>query len=258
MRILGGDCGTYTVIPTPEQVAELRALGLDFFIVGTSYPIDETSPHYVATGQLAAFAAGGMDVSEYQFPEALRATTRPWWVDAELDSATLERLRNALRSGSQGPYTRKGWADENYSFWNCKAEFPRAKLLDARYVHGDGPCLIADAVASAGDVKAAIVAELAMLRPFVPYWGFTEAAITQWHNSIVIAGVNLDLNVMEVEEEKDMQPFHAWDIGRLRRYLIGPFGAAYVVYPADAAELEKLYGPIKVAMSPETIDAFNH
>ena len=250
MRVLGCDVSNYAVIPTAGQVAELRALGIDFAIVGTSWGTK-------SAGQIAAFTAGGMAVSEYQFPEALRATVRPWWVDAELDSATLERLRNALRIGAEGVYSRSGWANDNLPNWDCKAEFPNARLWDARYVHGDVVCQIENAILTGRDVKAAIVAELAMLRPFVPYWGFAEAAITQWHNSIVIAGVNMDLNVMEVQEENKDMPLVAWDLTRQRVYIIGGWGAAHVVYPADAAALEKLYGPPTVALSAATIEAFN-
>lgn len=187
---LGGDAGNYTVIPSSRQVADLRALGLGFFIVGTSYG-------YVSGRQLAAFEAGGMEVSEYQFPAKLRPTQRPWWVDAELPDATQASLRNALRSGSCGVYTRRGFWQAELGGWSVKAEFPNAQLWDARYVHGDGPCLIFSAMATGGDVQAAIARELSWLSPFVPYGGFASAAVTQWHNSITIAGVNMDLNIRE-------------------------------------------------------------
>ncbi len=39
--------------------------------------------------------------------------------------------------------------------------------------------------------------------------------------------------------------------------VIGPFGAVYIVYPADAEQFEKEYGPHKMALTAETIDGFN-
>ena len=197
--MIGCDVSNWSVVPSAEQVQELKALGIEFAVVGTSYGTK-------SAGQLAAFLDGGVTVAEYQFPQALRATLRPWWVDAEQDAATLDLIRNALRIGAQGVYTRRGWALDNYPDWDCRAEYPEAHLWDARYVHGDGPCRIQFAVENGGDIKAAIASELAWLSPFKPYWGFTEAAITQWHNSVTIAGVNVDLNVKEddvTQQDKD-------------------------------------------------------
>lgn len=59
------------------------------------------------------------------------------------------------------------------------------------------------------------------------------------------------------EEEAAMKPLIVWDLTRQRVYIIGGWGAAHVVYPADAAALEAIYGPPTVALSSETIEAFN-
>ncbi len=255
MSELWFDCSaSYSVIPSPQQVADLHALGFVGVIVGSSYK------NNTAQAQLAAYEAGGMRTEEYQFPSALRPTTRPWYVDAELADATLEALRDALRIGSQGPYSRKGWADENLPDWDCKAEFPNAELFDARYVHGDGPCRIQYAIDTGGDVFAAIESERSWILSFKPYWGFTKAKITQWHNSITICGVNMDLNEYEEvpsTEVNDMVPFLAWDLDRARVYLIGPFGAVWTPIQADADALAAKYGKVEMALHAATIDAFN-
>jgi len=110
------DCsGSYAIVPSAQQVADLRALGFEGAIVGTSWG----RPNALA--QLAAFEAGGMRTQEYQFPASRHATGRDWWIDAELADATLIALRSALTAGARGVYSRKGWADENQPGWNCKA-----------------------------------------------------------------------------------------------------------------------------------------
>ena len=186
------DCsGSYAIVPTTQQVADLRALGFEGAIVGTSWARTQ------ALRQLSAFQSGGMRTQEYQFPGALRPPQGDWWVDAERADATQIALRSALAAGARGVYSRWSWADEILPGWNCKAEFPKAELWDARYVHGDGGCMIQYEVDHGGDVKKAIATERSWLRPFVPYWGFTKATITQWHNSITICGVNMDLNEYE-------------------------------------------------------------
>ena len=89
---------------------------------------------------------------------------------------------------------------DNLPDWDCKAEFAEAELWDARYVHGDNDgCRIRDAVEDGGDIAGAIDLERSWLSPFVPYWGFERAKVAQWHNSITICGINMDLN--EYEED---------------------------------------------------------
>lgn len=245
------DCsGSYAIVPSPAQVAQLKALGFVGAVVGSSYN------HPRALKQLAAFEAGGITTEEYQFPSAPRLTTRPWWVDAELPDATLGTLRRALRNGSCGPYTRRGWAQDNLPNWDCKAEFPQSELWDARYVHSDtDPCPIQGALATGGDVKAAIARELSWLRPFKPYWGFTQAKMTQWHNSITIAGVNMDINErVDSPEEDEMSPM-LWCImpdssGRL--YYCPPVAqvhARWITTAAEAEALTRAFGAPKVAVT---------
>lgn len=192
------DCSaSYSVVPTTQQVADLRALDFIGVIVGV-YP----HTHPKALEIIAAYEAGGMRIREYDFPNNIVPTSNPWWIDAELDSTTVDDLRLAMQIGAFGPYSRSGWAADHD--WDCKTEFPNAELWDARYIgsgkHGEDdsdPCLIAIAVADGGDIKAAIDAEYLRVRPFHPYWGFTKSKMTQWHNSVEICGINMDINEME-------------------------------------------------------------
>lgn len=243
------DCsGSYAIVPQAAQVAQLKALGFTGAVVGSSYSHDR------ALAQLAAFETGGMATEEYQFPSALRRRERRWWIDAELPDATLASLRNSLLSGSCGPYTRKGWADQNLPNWDCKTEFPTSELWDARYVHGDNdPCPIREALATGGDVQAAIARELSWLSPFKPYWGFTQAKMTQWHNSITIAGVNMDIN--ERADEGDEMAERVWCVERRQTWIVGPRGAAPVAYPVDDAIWQALYGPHTRVMTAAQLEA---
>lgn len=253
--MLGIDCGNYTPVPTPAQVAQLRAVGVRFAIIGTSYGT-------VAEAQLAAFKAGGLVVAEYQFPEAWNPTQRPWWTDCELPTATPERIRAALADNSSGPYSRSGWWGDHYPSWDLQAEFPRSKLWDARYIgtmfHNSPmePCLIVEAQRGGGDVAAAIRAEEALTPRFRPYAGYTRATITQWHNSVELFGLNVDINTAEeLEEDDDMKPIRIWCAERQKTYLLGPAGAVEVLYPADDKELERLYGPHAAVLTGAQLDA---
>lgn len=190
------DCSaSYASVPTAQNVADLKALGFVGAIIGV-YPFTRAK----ADQQHHAFEAGGMRTREYQFPEALALPAAwPWHVDAELDTATVELLRAAMDAGADGPYSRKGFADG--IAWDAKGEYPNSTLWDARYVHGDGAwCLIVEARDNGGDVKAAINAEMALTTAFKPYWGYERATITQFHNSITICDVNMDLNWMEDDD----------------------------------------------------------
>jgi hypothetical protein len=195
VRLALDQSASYSVAPTPLQTTAWRALGLERAIVGL-YPFNVTKANYIC----AAWGWAGIPCEEYQFPEALVPTHRPWWVDAELPTATRANITDALRKGARGVYTRRGWWNENQPQWDVRAEFPNAELWDARYVHGDGPCLIVDALNAQGDVRAAMETEFSWLSPFKPYAGFDRAAITQWHNSIIIYGINVDLNELHEEE----------------------------------------------------------
>lgn len=253
---LAADCSTsYSRPPTDREKALWLALGIERMIVGTSYAADRHTHVWAATG---------IEVEEYQFPEALKPTPRRWWVDAETPTATRDSIRNALRRGARGVYTRRGWWRDNLNDWNVRDEFPAAELWDARYAHGDGPCLIVDAL-NTGDsarVREAIAAEYATAPPFRPYGGFASPAITQWHNSIVIYGINVDLNAIEEPapapvQEQDMKPFLVWDIDRQRAYLMGPFGARWITNADDLKTLEVLYGKMAVALRSSTLDALS-
>ena len=181
------DLANYTVVPSAKQAVDMWQLGVRKAIVGTSFG-GRSGP------QINALSGAGIECEEYQFPHALLATTRPWWVDCETPEATQVRTRDALRRGARGVYTRRGWWTAEIADWNIKAEFPDAELWDARYVHGDGPCKIAEAVGRDSGIAEAVAEEFSWLSPFEPYGGFEEASITQWHNSIKIYGLNVDLN----------------------------------------------------------------
>jgi len=57
------------------------------------------------------------------------------------------------------------------------------------------------------------------------------------------------------EEEDEMKPFLAWNIDNKSVHLIGPFGSAWITQASDVAALEKLYGPMAVALRSAAIDA---
>ena len=259
MTVLGFDCANYTVIPSADQVAAFKSLGVKHGVIGTSFG-------GIATGQLAAWESAGIPCEEYQFPERMKPTHRPWWVDAETPTATRDSIREALRRGARGVYTRRGWFTGNLGAWDIPAEFPGALLWDARYIgsglHGETgrggePCLIVDALRAGGDVKAALERERAQLRPFVPYGGFQKAQITQWHNSVTIYGVNVDLNNVEIvaPEEDDMAVQLVWCPERAQLFEVGSGEPKPILYPAVADELRKVYGAEKVAMSWQALQA---
>lgn len=195
---LAVDCANFTAVPTPAQVDELVRLGCEGAIVGTSYPVRGG----VASAQIAAFASAGIPVEEYQFPEALRYAVRPWWLDAETGGVTVPLMRAIIAQKKPiGIYTRRGWWLTNTQNWNVKAEFPDLLLWDARYCHRDtDPCAIALA-----PTRVSIEAEHAMTPAFVPYGGFERAHITQWHNSVMVAGLNVDLDALEDRMYTDAQ-----------------------------------------------------
>jgi hypothetical protein len=220
---LVADCSTsYSRPPTVAEAALWKSLGLTRMIVGTSFSPD--AGHTAAWSQV-------VDVEEYQFPRALRSTGRAWWVDAETPAATRETVRDALDRGARGIYTRRGWWLENMGAWDLQAEYPAAELWDARYVgtakHGTPgePCLIVQAL-NAGDaqrVRDAIAAERATTPRFKLYAGFARAALTQWHNSIVIYGINVDLN--EAEEVAGMASAEYQELKQLIGNVYGGLGA---------------------------------
>jgi len=54
-------------------------------------------------------------------------------------------------------------------------------------------------------------------------------------------------------EDDEMKPFLAWNIDNKSVHLIGPFGSAWITQAADVAALEKLYGPMAVALRSAAI-----
>jgi hypothetical protein len=237
------DVSNYTAIPTAAQVDELIGLGVEGAIVGTSYG-------GVAARQIAAFEAGGIPCEEYQFPESIRPAVRGWWLDAETGGVTVPIMRALIAQKKPlGIYTRRGWWTQNTGDWNVKAEFPDLLLWDARYCHGDGPCSIDGS-------RASIEAEYALTPAYVPYGGFDAPSVTQWHDSVTIAGLNLDLDALEDQKvETDMIPYLVWNSTVQQTWLVGPFGACPILYPADATALQAVYGPHKMALTDTALKA---
>lgn len=199
------DLSNWAVGPTQAQVASFIAIGVSRAIVGTSFwqRQSDGTYRYVGDEQMAAFESAGVETLEYMFPYREHSTERRWFTDMENSTATLDSARHALQNGAEGPYSRASWAAENLPGWDCKGEFPHSRLWTARYVHRDDvSCLIQQAIDTGGDIAAAIATELSWLTPFVSYWGFTEddVEMTQWHNSITIFGVNVDLNAYKGDE----------------------------------------------------------
>lgn len=194
------DLANYSDVPTADQVAGLRALGVVRAVVGSSY--STKSGNYVAPAQLAALETGGVLCGEYQFPDALRGTAREWWLDCETAQATQASVRSVC-AGAHPPtgiYSRKSWWDENVGSWNIKAEFPWLRLWDAAYVHGEGRGVRCEiAAAEAEHVAQAIANERSRIRPFARYAGFEWRDLVQWHGSVKLCGLNVDLS----EEEDD-------------------------------------------------------
>jgi hypothetical protein len=58
-----------------------------------------------------------------------------------------------------------------------------------------------------------------------------------------------------VEEDDDMKPVLVWNRDRQQVWFMGPFGAVPVVYPADALQLEKLYGAHAAALSNALLES---
>lgn len=159
------DLGNYSAVPTQEQVRCIIEAGYTKAIVGTSFGS-------VWQAQITAFEQGGMDVDEYVFPGHQPRSSRPFWIDCETGDATIQAIR-ALAPTATGIYTRRGWWTSETGDWDIKSEFPHLKLWDASY--GDPP------------------------PAFVPYGGFTEREIHQWHDSTNLCGLNVDLNIIEQE-----------------------------------------------------------
>lgn len=157
-----------------------------------------------------------------------------------------------MNKGAIGVYTRRGWWLDNLPDWNIKQQYPSAMLWDARYTHGDGPCRIVDALNTGNidAVRAAIAIERDATPPFKPYAGFDKADMTQWHNSITIFGINVDLNFFEDDvEDSNMTPFLFWDVKRGRAYLMT--GAGTLVWVTDARDLElyeRFHGKMTLAV----------
>ena len=74
--------------------------------------------------------------------------------------------------------------------------------------------------------------------------------------SIIIAEAEKIINEPPQEEE-DMKPYLAWDRDRQRIYLVGPWGASWIVTAKDVKKFEEMYGKLNVGLSKETLDALD-
>ncbi|MDE3097424.1 MAG: hypothetical protein KGK07_15675 [Chloroflexota bacterium] len=103
--MLAVDLANYTDVPTPVQLAQLKALGVTRAVIGCSYPRQyPDGPKYIGATQLAAFYAAGFEVEAYAWVtfaagwEALVDQTltaiarlpavRRVWLDCEEDPGT--------------------------------------------------------------------------------------------------------------------------------------------------------------------------
>lgn len=164
--MIAADFSNWQRVPTPEDIAALKALGVTRVIVGTSF-----GTHWVT--QLRVCEEAGFEVQEYMFIGRFHPTQRAWWLDVEL-SETVDEIRTAVaKYHPDGIYTRRG-------IWqllgvDLVSEFPGLKLWDANY----GP----------------------LPRTFTPYGGWTKADMTQWRDTMDIGtGFAVDLNEYEEDE----------------------------------------------------------
>ncbi len=189
------DLSDYSAIPDATQVQCLKTL-VSRAIVGASYGT-------VWKAQIDVLEQGGIPVEAYLFPDSMvQLDGRGWWLDCETASATKDSVRAICKCGGPRPYatpigiySRKSWWDANMGDWNIKAEFPDLMLWDARYVHGgNDPCLGWEV-------------EQHMIPLFIPYGGFEQADLVQWHDSIDICGINVDLSREESMTDADFKRF---------------------------------------------------
>ena len=212
------DLANYTAIPTAQQVQCLRDHGIKRAIVGTSFG-------EVWDEQVAALELGGIECQEYQFPTRVRGTHRKVWLDCETPEATVSAI-SAVAPRVHGIYTRRGWWQSETGDWDIVNAFPHLKLWEAHY--GDPP------------------------PAFVPFGGWTQRSIIQYHDSTLFCGLNVDLNVIE-EVEDDMAE-RVWCSDRLQTWIVGKGGATLVVYPADDLAWKAIYGPHTKAMTGAELD----
>ncbi len=175
-----------TGIPTPDDVRCLLADGWQTAIVGGSYGT-------IATAQLDACAAGGMDVEVYAFIEfrdgweaaidralaALTGHVRRLWLDCEESSplgpsGTAQRIHDAIAyvhaarpDLELGIYTGGWWWTPET---NDSHEFADMPLWTAEY-------------------------DSRIVSPTM-YGGWTQAAIWQYQGSVDTCGLNADRNLI--------------------------------------------------------------
>ena len=190
--MIAADCSNYSRVPTPEDIAALKALGVTRMIVGTSFSRNNGDGTYAYIGedQCQAFEAAGFEVQEYQFIGRHRPTKRTIWLDVELSETVEEiRLELGIHPEIYGIYTRRGIWD--LLDVDLLGEFPNLKLWDANY--GPPP------------------------RTFIPYGGWDHADMTQYHDTMDIGtGFNIDLSYYEEEAmtAADKQELEAFINGR--------------------------------------------
>jgi hypothetical protein len=246
----------YTHVPTPAQVKCLIREGYTLNIVGASYG-------NLAHLQLRMSAQYGMKIEAYAWithpfthapiDRALGAIdglpVQRLWLDAEADTngrppmqvvadidAAIAYAKARRPDLPIGIYTANWWWGPNTGGSTKFKDYP---LWLANYVPNPNPAAV----------------------PL--FGGWTKAALWQYAGTVETCGLNTDRNLIleqetappPVEEDEDMKPILVWNTGLKQVWLMGPFGAVPVQFPADAAQLENLYGKHAAALSNELLQS---
>lgn len=231
------DIANYTSIPTPAQLACLRAAGYTRVIVGCSYGV-------IATMQLAAAAGAGLEVEAYAFVDftarwegplqrALLAISsqpvRRLWLDCEAETHGLTRQQVVGRIAEAEQYVRRHRPDLIIGIYTAgwwwmpqtgdSQSFKHLPLWTAAYVQDAG---------RVPDPKAVRL-----------YGGWNAAALWQYAGTIDTCGLNTDRNLILESEEDSMKPFLCWS-GRV--IFVGPAGPRWITDAAVVAELGRIFG----------------
>ena len=181
------DFANYTPVPAPAQVAALRAAGFERAVIGCSFGA-------VARAQIAACAAGGIDVEAYAWLNAGpdwrapidRALTaiagtpvRHLWLDYEEPGLTEQRLRDAIAFiEARRPDLALGIYTSAACWAGVTGDFTRYPLWLARYTDAPDPARV----------------------PLFGRW--RSAAMWQYRGSTTVAGFGpVDLSLI-LEEQR--------------------------------------------------------
>jgi hypothetical protein len=208
--VIAVDLANYTAVPTPANLACLRARGVTGAIIGTR-------GNGIKFGlQAQAFLGAGFTVEAYVFlyahepgiaqANAAMVLCRPFaairriWMDVESDPRhpdpppsvwrlCLRDARSALLLGgfSPGIYT----SISKWTLTGNTAEHADLPLWEARWRY------------PSGDPRNLTEPPL----PFVPFGGWTERAMVQYAGDVNVCTLNLDFNERESAEEDEIMPY---------------------------------------------------